>query len=584
MTAHTIEEVAPSVPTAPAPELALAGLGVLAVATLAGCGGGGGGGGDSEAAVPPANTITSITIREAADTALTVDGKASQTVSLPDPGSNGVEKEVSLVVRQAGAPALRAVGGPTMLTIRINPDPAGVVADYPTESATARATLAQLGFPPSWDELAAHGSSSATDIIARALARMSPTPQEAYPAWIDGRLLSWQELQQLSAEERDAYQDRKYPRRQEFKGWWFRQMVTSSDTLTERLLLFWHNLYTTSASGVDDPELIARQHRLYRTHLNGNLKTFLYAMSRDPAMCQYLDSARNYKDAPNENFARELMELFTLGERNQYGGYAESDVADLAKFFTGYHLDNHQAFAFDPDEHQTVGLTLFGQSRTSDPVDATQDGDWAIDQILAKKDGSNHSYAARYLVTRLWREFLGQPTGTPDTDRIQVIADLLCGTFNWNLAQLYQEFFASPAFSDPARRGHRVRSPVELYVGFYRPLGLRPNAWTDQLWTCYSLDQDILDPPNVFGWPGGANWINLKTVVDRRQFLSWLQWDDGTKPLPLTDLPLRLHGVIKLLLLAIDPVDPPIASNHWSFGFINYQVGHLLTDPAYNVG
>ncbi len=565
------------------PNLAAAGLGLLSVATLAGCfglGGGGGGGGGSDNQDSTTIKITGFSVREASNAPLTVDGHSAndQVFPLPEAAGNGSEQRLPFVVRPV-AGSLRAVGGPTLLTIALNPDPAQVLADFPTQVATARTTLAQLGFPPSWDELAAQLQVAPATIIARALARMSATPEEDYPSWIDGQLKSWNELKLLTEDERKAYQDRKYPRRQELKAWWFKQMVQSSDPLTERLLLFWHNLYTTSGNSVEDPELMARQHRLYRTHLTGNLRTFLYAMTRDPAMCQYLDSARNNKDAPNENFARELMELFTLGERNQYGGYAESDVADLAKFFTGYHLDGHQAFTFNVNQHVTAAKTLFGQVRETAPVTGyTADGDWAIDRILNKVDGGNHSYAARYLVTRLWREFLGAPIGS-DATRIQEIADLLSGSFAWDLKKLYAEFFASAAFTETARRGTRVRAPVELFVGFYRPLGLQPEKWDGQLWVCYVLDQDLLDPPNVFGWPGGLSWINLKTVVDRRLFVSWLQWAD-----PVKNLPLRLHGVIQPLLLAIPPVDAPLLASDWRNNYIHTRIGHLLTDPVYNVG
>ncbi len=571
-------------PLASGPLLA-AGLGALALATLAGCGGGGGGGAApapvQPVVVPPANTITGVSIREAGNAALTVNGTRATGVwfALSDPGSASAESVTSYTVRPV-APAARAVGGPTVLTVRINPDPTQLAADLPAALTTARATLAQIGFPPGWDELSAHVTSTPAQIIARALARMSPTPQEGYPGWIDGRLLSWRELQALSQAAQDDYQKRKYPRRQELKAWWFRQMVTSSDTLTERLLLFWHNLYTTSGSGVEDPELIARQHRLYRQQLHGNLKTFLYAMSRDPAMCEYLDSARNKKAAPNENFARELLELFTLGERTSFGGYAETDVPDLAKFFTGYLVDDNGEYTFTLAEHDTAAKTLFGQTRVSSPADGyAKDGDWAIDRILEKADSGGHSYAARYLVTRLWREFLGEPTGSADTNRIQTIADKLSGTFAWDLKKLYTEFFASAAFTEAARRGQRLRAPIELYVGFFRPLGLQPDKWEDNLWQSYVLDQDLMDPPNVFGWPGGAAWINLKTVVDRRLFMSWLQWSDAVQALPS-----RLHGVIKLLLLARDPVDPPLAVDDWRIRYINTRVGHLLTDPVYNLG
>ena len=578
----------PATEPAAQPGAVAAGLGVLAVATLAGCGGGG----SSTAAPPvvappavvlPAITITGVTIREAGGAPLTVNGQPGATlvINLPDAGPDAAEQVLTIQVRPV-APAARALsGGPTLLTILINPDPADTAAAFAAKAATTRATLAVLGFPPGWDELGGHLQLSATQIITRALARMSSTPSESYPGWIDGRIKSWREFSLLSDADQKIYQDNKYWRRQELKAWWFRQMVTSSDTLTERLLLFWHNLYTTSGSGVEDPELIARQHRLYRQSLNGNLKTFLYAMSRDPAMCQYLDSARNKKAAPNENFARELMELFTLGERTRFGGYAETDVPDLAKFFTGYLLNDNNEFTFTLAEHETAAKTLFGQTRLANPAapdSYAKDGDWAIDRILEKADGGGHSYAARYLVTRLWREFLGEPIGS-DATRIQVIADKLSGAFAWDLKKLYAEFFASPAFTDTARRGTRLRAPVELFAGFYRPLGLYPDNWLDITWRCGGLDQDLLDPPNVFGWPGGAAWINLKAVVDRRSYVSGLQWQDALK-----NLPVRLHGVIRLLLLAIDPVDPPLKSTDWQINYINTRVGHLLTDPVYNLG
>ena len=578
-------------------DILLVGAVAAGATLLAGCGSGGGGGEDSPSSPPAKNTITALTVK-ASGTPVTVnavDGGAagvrfnlggdSGRVLPGDPGAGGAARIYTFTAAPTATP-----GSVETLMVVVNPVPEDVLAALGSSSlSSTRDSIARMGFPPSWDELMSHAGMTHDQIVDRAIARLSGEPAEPYPSWIDGTILSWSQYSALPPAERDAIQKRKYPRRQQFKGWWFRQMVTSPDALGERLLLFWHNLFTSSATSLDNPELIARQHRLYRQRMTGNFRTFVKDMSRDPGMCEYLDSARNSaKDGsgnpivPNENFARELLELFTLGEAAKFGGYVENDVKELAHFFTGYHLDYERgsAFAFNVAKHDTDDKPLFGAVRTGTAPSGgyAKDGDWAIDRILLKQDGGGKSYCARYIVTRLWREFIGTPADG-DAPAIQALADGFAAT--WELVPLYRAFFKSAAFKSPSRKGARIRSPVELWVGFYRPLGRTPDrGWEDHLWTFYSLDQDLLDPPNVFGWSGNESWINLKTVTDRAQRLSWMTWGPAVK-----NLPSEMEPVVPLLLMARDAVDPPYnPATDWRGRYAYTRVARFLIDPAYNLG
>jgi uncharacterized protein (DUF1800 family) len=555
-----------------------AGLGVLAVATLAGCGGGGGGGADGGNSPPvtvPDNTITKLTIKEASGAAITVNGVAGSATGVTfllnggntptnkaaDPGKGGAVRSFDF--------ATVGVGGTAALTLAINPEPTAVAAANYSTLASTRSTVSALAFAPSWDELMGYSGLTHAQIVDRMIARMSVDPAEPYPSWIDERVLSSAQYNALSQADKDAYNAAKYPRRQALKAWWFRQMVTSPDSLTERLLLFWHNVFTTSATDIDQPTLMARQHRLFRQHVGGNLRTFLKAMARDPAMVLYLDSALNKKGKPNENFARELLELFSLGEISQYpGGYAESDVPTVARCFTGYGVNANKEFLFNPSDHDYAGKTLWGV--TVDPGTAN-DGDWAIDRILAKDDGTGHSACAKYIVTRMWREFIGD-VSTTDGATILALADQFSGAFNWDLKSLYRALFTTPEASSTARRGTRIRSPVELHVTYFRATGARLTKWEDQLYQIYSLDQDLFDPPNVFGWQGGTTWITVKTLVDRRTFMDWTGWGNRNS------VPASLLNVLDLLLMARDPLTAPSESTN-----AGLRAREYMTDPSYNL-
>ena len=558
----------------PLRSLALVGVGAVAVAGLTGCKLNPFAKEDDDDAPPPlTNTITKLTLRDPSGSGVTVNGIAGGAAGVTfalngsggatnkpaDPGSTGAAQAYSF--------AASGTGGSASVGITINPQPTEVAANFHNQLVTSRAAVAGMAFPPSWDELMSYAGLTHAQIVDRMVGRMRGEPAEAYPLWINDKILSSAEFNALTADERNAYNALKYPRRQEFKAWFFRQMATSPDPLSERLLLFWHNLFTSAAGDLDDPQLIARQHRLYRQHVAGNLRSFLKAMAKDPGMCEYLDSVRNKKGKPNENFARELLELFTLGERTSFGGYAESDIPLIALCFTGYGVDANENFLFNPSNHDfTTPVTLWGSARPA----TKDDGDWVIDKILAKVDGSGHSYAAIYIVTRLWQEFIGDPAASQAA--IQALADQFSGGFAWDLPSLYRALFNRAEFTAPASKGTRLRAPVELWVGYYRALQVKPKAWDENLWQTAALDQDLLDPPNVFGWPGGTSWITVKTLVDRREYMSWLGYGYAKS------VPERLTNVLDILLLARDRIGAA-----GSGATAGDKARELITDTAYNL-
>ena len=561
-------------PDSVGPVLALAGS-----MLIAGCGAGGGdtaaasgtsaGGGSST----PPDTGHRITVLKLAATdaaPLTVNGVVggpSGVSFLLDGGSGATHLASDAGVGTTSkdyAFSASSSAGSQQLTVTLDASPAAVMARSSSAVASTRTILATAGLPPTWDELMAASGLNRAQLVARLIGRMRGTPAEAYPVWIDDRILSSAEYRALSASERTAYDNRHYPRRQELKAWWLRQMVTSPDPLSERLLLFWHNLFTSSGSDLGPAELIARQHRLYRQQQTGNLRSFLKAMSRDPAMVIYLDSALNRKGSPNENFARELLELFTLGERTVLNGYDESDIPIVARCFTGYGLTANKEFQFVAKDHDTSARTLWGSAIAGN----ADDGDQVIDLILARRVGGRN-VCATYLVQRLWREFIGDLSAA-DGAAIASLAEGFAADFE--LKPLYQALLTTPAASDPTRLGSRIRAPVELFVGFHRPLALAPDAWSEHIGTCANLEQDLLDPDNVFGWPGGTAWVNVKTVVDRRDALDRLGRKYRSK------VPARLLPALDLLLLATAPVVTPGASTD-----AGLRARQLLIDPAYHL-
>jgi uncharacterized protein (DUF1800 family) len=300
----------------------------------------------------------------------------------------------------------------------------------------------------------------------------------------------------------------------ELKNWWVTELLATASPLTERMTLFWHNHFTSSLQKVRSANLMYRQNVLLRRHALGNFAELLHAVSKDPAMLVYLDAATNRRGQPNENFAREVMELFTLGE----GRYTETDIKEAARAFTGWSVDPEtgefmwRPFAYDDGVKQVLGRA--GSLRGED----------VIDVLLAQ------SATAEFVTAKLWREFVS-PAPRDEAERRD--AARIAQRFRdsgYDVKSALRELFASDAFWAQENRAALVKSPVDFVIGTLRQLDVDfadPLPFTLLL---RRLGQDLFSPPNVKGWPGGEAWINSSTLLARKQFVERLaRADEGPR-------------------------------------------------------
>lgn len=387
---------------------------------------------------------------------------------------------------------------------------------------------------------------------ARTQARTAP------PAWVDAPLPDLRKLRQASEAERKALRERQRAQALELKGWWYTEMLTTDSPLTERMTLFWHNHFTSSLQKVRAPALMYRQNALLRRHALGNFGELLHAIARDPAMILYLDNQTNRKSQPNENFARELLELFTLGE----GHYGERDIKEAARAFSGWMVDRTRGeYRFNTRQHDGGVKTFLGRS-------GRFDGHHILDILLQQPR------TAEYIVQKLWREFVSE---TPDPAEVKRLAALFRAG-GYEMKPLLQALFTTAAFRAPTTRGTLVKSPAELIVGTLRFLDSTPRDATVLARVGALLGQNLLDPPNVKGWPGGTTWISSQTLLAREQFLDRALVFDARD---MSDAAAaRVAGADRLqgLLLPLEPaypIDPELAGAA--------RLRQVLLDPVYQL-
>jgi uncharacterized protein (DUF1800 family) len=284
----------------------------------------------------------------------------------------------------------------------------------------------------------------------------------------------------------------------ELRNWWVEEMLVTNQPFTERMVLFWHNHFTSSFLKVRYAPALFRQNALFRREALGNFATLLREVARDPAMLIYLDGMRNIARQPNENFARELLELFTLGE----GHYSEADIKAAARAFTGWTIDQESGHFLNREhEHDGGEKTFLGHT-----------GRFGGDDIVAIL--LNQPRTAETIVEKLWREFVSLK---PDPAEIRRLA----ASFRdgYEIKPLMRAILLSAAFRDPANRAALIKSPIDLIVGTVRVLGLPVPEKTQLVRMMQGLGQTPFDPPNVKGWPGGEAWVSAYTLLLRQQFL-----------------------------------------------------------------
>ena len=285
----------------------------------------------------------------------------------------------------------------------------------------------------------------------------------------------------------------------ELRNWWVEEMLATDQPLVERMALFWHGHFASSFEKVKYAPAMYRQNELFRREAFGNFGRLLKAVARDPAMLIYLDGVRSVARQPNENFARELLELFTLGE----GHYGEADIKNAARAFTGWSIDQKTgAFRFHEQAHDFGQKTFLGQTGpfTGDDIVA----------ILLKQPRT-----AEFVVEKLWFEFVSL---RPDPDEVKRLAAILRNG-NYEMKPVLRAMFLSPAFREPSVRGALIKSPIDLIVGSVHLLGLPVPEKTALVRMMQGLGQLPFNPPNVRGWIGGEAWITTYTLLLRQQFL-----------------------------------------------------------------
>ena len=368
----------------------------------------------------------------------------------------------------------------------------------------ARHLLGRTGFAASAADIRAFAPLTRREAVDRLIksAAESITAITPPPAWVHDKPPGPAKLQAMSQEERQALQRVNVEHAFQLREWWFREMLTTPSPLTEKMTLFWHNHFATSQQKVRFTPLMYRQNVTLRRNALGNFGTLLREMGRDPAMLIYLDGANSRKEQPNENFAREVMELFTLGE----GNYTEKDIKEAARAFTGWSIDRDSGeFMFRRGIHDYNSKTVLGKT-------GNFDGDQIFDVLLKKPE------AAEFIARKLWREFISP---TPDAREVTRLAGIFRDS-GYNIAKFMRVMLASDAFYEPQNRAALIKSPIEFVVGTMKTFeidapNLRPFVLASAL-----LGQNVFAPPNVKGWPGGETWINTATLLGRKQLLDRL--------------------------------------------------------------
>ena len=363
----------------------------------------------------------------------------------------------------------------------------------------ARHLLNRTGFAANTPEISEFAQLTREAAVARLLGWTDRPPATPAPDWTQAPYEPPPRPALMSDIERQEYQRRLISEGRDLKAWWMTEMLTTTSPLTEKMVLFWHNHFTSSLRKVRMPQLMYRQHMTLRRHALGNFRELLQAMARDPAMLIYLDGAASRKGQPNENFARELMELFTLGE----GRYSEQDVKEAARAFTGWSIDRDGGeFLFRRALHDDGVKTVLG-------VSGAHDGAAVLGILLARPE------TAEFIVAKLWREFVA---AEPDMGEVRRIAGVFRSSA-YDIRTALRELLVSDAFYAPRNRGNLVKSPVDVVVGTLRQFRMAVADPLPYALTVGRLGQDLFAPPNVKGWPGGDSWINATTLLSRRQFL-----------------------------------------------------------------
>jgi hypothetical protein len=280
--------------------------------------------------------------------------------------------------------------------------------------------------------------------------------------------------------------------------WWANRMVATHHPLEEKMALFWHGHFAVNEAKVRDYRKMLGQLELFYKHGTGNFRDLMIAEAKDPAMLSFLDAGVNVKGAPNENFAREIMELFTMG----VGNYSERDIREAARAFTGWNYVDLK-FVVNKDQHDDGQKTFLGKTGNFDGVDI-------IDIILQQP------VTARFIAGKVYRYFVRQEL----SPELQVKLGNVLRNANYNMSPLLETIFLSRDFYSPPSVGTQIKSPVQLAISTFRKLGLNEAPGVPDFNVATgTLGQRLFSPPTVAGWSEGRSWITPGLLLERGNFV-----------------------------------------------------------------
>ena len=357
----------------------------------------------------------------------------------------------------------------------------------------------RAGFGARPDELATAAAAGYEATVERLLDRTVPDPaaDALVPPTVTPVLVSTVE----TLEERKARTAQRAENRRLITTWWLERMIAAQSPLREKLVWFWHTHFATSIEKVREAQPMLAQNQLFRTLGAGNFETLAQAVAKDGAMMIWLDSNQNRKGAPNENFARELMELFTIG----IGNYADLDVREAARAFTGWRTDRIDGvFHLQPNQGDAAPKTVLGQVLNTGEQVVT---------LLAR-----HPAAARFVAAKIWSRF-AWPVRPDDP----IVSDISASFANdGDVTGLVRRVLLHPLFDSPTARQGLVKEPVEYVVGTLRSLNMSASsldlASPTAMRALQQLGQVPFEPPSVGGWPQNGYFVSTATSLARLRF------------------------------------------------------------------
>ena len=388
--------------------------------------------------------------------------------------------------------------------------------------------------------------------------------------WVDEDLPNWNAL---SSEQRQEIIQIYHYRMKTFQKWWAQRMIDDSLNITEMMTLFWHNYFASAYSKVFYPQAMFQQNNIFRTYCMGNFKDLIRQVTFGPAMMIWLDISNSKKEAPNENFARELMELFTLGVDN----YSQDDVIAASRAFTGY-ITNGLDTNYDFEAMEGWGPWWTNWHDFDDKTFMGQTGPWTGDDIInIILDQDN---CAIHICKKMYQWFL---YNEPNMEFIDEMANVLRNN-NYELKPALEYLFSSEHFYDTNFKGANIQNPVQLYLGSLKKLKMHDQPF-DINFFCEiqnHLGMVLFEPPDVNGWIGYRTWINSNTLPLRKAMLCALV--DHESPFG------SFGNYINIPLIANSLVNQNDNSyhieqiiNNLSLIFFGIPIGQTLRDQLLNI-